>query len=231
MKINVIATGSKGNLYELLDNQGNSLLVEAGMSRPHFMKHRIGKKVPEMCIISHLHSDHAKYKNDFLAVMRVEVMTGKNDQYFVRSENWRVLAYDVQHGDTPCKAFLIKSEVENKLLFFATDLEFRSDYEFFEDLRNFKVENYLLEMNYNDYLYHIAENMERVGCDRHMSDNDVVSFMRIVKPHSPNIILIHGSERLSQDAYTRNYLAPKIPNATIRLARGVRGGVKDIFII
>jgi hypothetical protein len=64
-----------------------------------------------------------------------------------------------------------------------------------------------------------------------MGDNDVVNFMRIVKPKNPKIILIHGSNRLSADTYTKKYIGGKLLNATVEVATGVKNGVKNLFII
>ena len=70
-------------------------------------------------------------------------------------------------------------------------------------MKKFSVKKYLIEVNYNDYLYHLADDMQRIGCDRHFSDNDLVRFIRRVGVKDPTIITIHGSNRLSADAYTK----------------------------
>ena len=45
MRINCISTGSSGNLYELLDSKGNSIILEAGEPESIY----IGKRyTPEM---------------------------------------------------------------------------------------------------------------------------------------------------------------------------------------
>ena len=48
MRINCISTGSSGNLYELLDSKGNSIILEAGEPRHTYMKHREATTAPEM---------------------------------------------------------------------------------------------------------------------------------------------------------------------------------------
>ena len=57
MRINCISTGSSGNLYELLDSKGNSIILEAGEPRHTYMKHREATTAPEMVIITHSHGD------------------------------------------------------------------------------------------------------------------------------------------------------------------------------
>lgn len=224
MKINVIATGSAGNLYEIVDNFGNSMLIEAGESRATYVKHRIGKEAPEMCIISHGHSDHAHYRNEFAAVMPVHFMQERNE-----SANFKALGFEMNHGESTSMSFIVKSLREGKFLYFCTDAEF-GDYEsLFAELSRLKVDIFLIECNYNDFLYHKADEEMRRGCDRHLSDNDVVRFIRRVNPKNPKIITIHGSNRLSGDTYTKKYLSSKLLNATVEVAIGQKGGVKNIF--
>lgn len=226
MKINVIATGSAGNLYELVDNAGNSMLIEAGMPRATYVKYRIGEIPPEMCIISHGHMDHSKYKGEFEAVMPVYLKIERNE-----SDNWKALGLEVKHGDGTTFCFLIKSLIEDKFLFFGTDMELGDYPHVFSRLNDLKVENFLIECNYNDYLFHLATEEQRQGCIRHLSDNDVVNFIRKSGAKNPKIVTIHGSNRLSADTYTKKYLSSKIITSTVNVAVGVKGGQKNIFII
>jgi len=227
MKINVIATGSAGNLYELIDKDGNSMLIEAGMSRATYVKFRVGVTPPEMCIISHSHMDHAQYKGEFTAVMPVYLAQEKNV-----SEHFKVFGLPLNHRDVTTMTFLIRSLVESKFLYFATDVQFDNLAEdVCDDLRHFKVENFLIECNYNDYLFHLATDEQRQGCSRHLSDNDVIKFIRKSGAKNPKIITIHGSNRLSADTYTKKYLSSKLITSTVNVAVGVKGGQKNIFII
>ena len=227
MIINVIATGSSGNLYELIDKWGNSMLIEAGKPRSEYMKYKISNQAPEMCIVSHNHMDHAHFVGEFKAMIPVYVSQRKNT-----STNWKAIGFEVNHGEGKSTAFIIKSLVEEKFLFFGTDFEFSKDYtELYESLKYLKVENYLIECNYNDFLFHLATPEQRLGCSRHFSDNDVVNFMRIVQPKNPKIITIHGSNRLSGDTYTKKQISSKILNSIVSVAVGQKNGVKNLFTI
>jgi len=228
MKINVISTGSSGNLYEILDSSGNSMIIECGMPRSHFVKHRIGKLPPEMAIISHSHSDHAQYKGEFLAVMPVYLAPTNQ-----RSENWHVIGFPTKHGDSMTIVFIIKSLIEEKLLFFGTDFELDEYPILFKNLVFHKVENFLIECNYNDCLIHLKDVTDdmRKQCQRHLSDNDVINFIKKTGAKNPKIITIHGSNRLSADTYTKKYLSSKLITSTVFVAVGVKDGIKNIFII
>ena len=228
MKINVIATGSAGNLYEVVDVAGNSMLIEAGYSIEMYMKHRVGVIPPECLIVSHKHTDHYSFALNWSAFTDVHVEPEK-----VETKSWKVMGFDVEHGGCPCKAFIIKSLVENRMFLFATDLMY--DDAKIKDLEQIcsylELENFVIECNYNDYLYHLAKAEQRIGCDRHFSDNDVVRFVRNTEAKKAKIITIHGSHRLCSDSYTKRYLGGKLPAATIAVAVGATKSSKNVFII
>ena len=123
--------------------------------------------------------------------------------------------------------------VEDKFLFFATDLQYNYNLfnRIFFYIQRYKVQNFLIELNYNDYLYKLADENQRIGCDRHFSDNDVVRFIRKSGAEEPKIITIHGSNRLSADTYTKKYLSEKLPAAKVFVATGAKQGIKDIYKI
>ena len=228
MKINVISTGSSGNLYEILDSAGNSMILECGMPRSHYVKYRIGKLPPEMAIISHSHSDHAQYKGEFLAVMPTYLAQEKNV-----SEHFKAFGFLEKHGDVQTMCFIIKSLVEDKFLFFGTDFEYSENSPLLTWIRMMKVENFLIECNYNDCLIHLKDVTDemRKQCQRHLSDNDVINFIKKTGAKNPKIITIHGSNRLSADTYTKKYLSSKLITSTVFVAVGVKGNVKNIFIV
>ena len=226
MRLNVIATGSSGNLYELLDSKGNAIIIEAGKPRYDYVSHKVGIECPEMCIISHSHTDHSKYKGEFEAIMQVHYKPAKCE-----SKSFRVFGTPAKHGEITTQLFIIKSLVDNEIVFFGTDFEFGDYPELFKTLMACNVTKFIIECNYNDYLYHLADDLNRIGCDRHLSDNDVINFIKKTKAKNPTLILIHGSNRLCIDKYTIKYIKKKLPSAMIGIAKGVKGKTKDTFII
>lgn len=230
MIINVIATGSSGNLYEIIDSAGNCFILEAGEPRQTFIKNRESKieNQPEMCIISHNHSDHAKWANEYEMICPVFRW-----EKTAESANFKAFGYQVPHGDILNYAYLIKSLQDEKFVFFATDLEYSEEHlkPIFDDLRKYNVRVFLLEVNYNDFLYHKANEEQRRGCNRHFSDNDAVRFLRALNLQDEkfSLITIHGSNRLSGNAYVKKYIKRKFPNAEIGIAVGAKGRTKDLF--
>lgn len=226
MKINVIATGSKGNLYELIDSAGNCMLIEAGVPRQTYITNRAGKKPPEMAIVSHGHMDHSQFIGEYRALMPTFL-----EEKYNRSENWKTIGFKTKHGEGTTTVYLIKSLIDKDILFFGTDFEFGEYTELFDTLNYYNVENYLIECNYNDYLFHLATEEQRRGCSRHLSDNDVVNFIKKSGAKNPKIITIHGSNRLSADTHTKKYISSKLMTATVDVAVGAKGKQKNLFII
>lgn len=220
-------TGSNGNLYEIIDNNGNCILIETGASRLTYIKFKEGLFPPEMAIVSHKHQDHYQFFGEYKAVMPTYLQERKNE-----SENFKALGFDLKHGDVTSTAYIIFSKIENKFVFFGTDFQYSDEYtKLFETLKYFEVENYLIECNYNDYLFHLATDEQRFGCSKHMSDNDVINFIKKVNPKNPKIITIHGSNRLSADSYTKKYISSKILNANVQVATGAKEKQQNLFLL
>lgn len=227
MKINVIATGSAGNLYEILDSKGNSVLFETGIPFKEYLKFREGKSFPEFVAVTHEHGDHYKYFDEYCnAINNVFIHELKFE-----TDNFKLHAIPVLHGECPCDAFILKSLVDNEVLFFATDFQYDEYDTIHEVIRMLKIERFLIECSYNDYLYHLANPEQRLGLDRHFSDNDLIRFIKKSGARLPKIITIHGSNRLSSDTYTKKYLKSKLPNAIIGVSVGATKESKNIFII
>jgi ribonuclease BN (tRNA processing enzyme) len=226
MKINIISTGSSGNLYELLDSEGNSIILEAGEPRNKYLKQKIGALPPEMCIVSHGHMDHSHYIGEYRAIVPTYLSQEENV-----SEHFKAFGFTVKHGEGTSTAYIIKSLVENDFLFFGTDFEYADYVDLFENLHYYKVDKFLIECNYNQYLYHLANEEQRRGCIRHLSDTQLVRFVKRTGAKNPKIITIHGSHRLSADIYTKKYIQKAIPTATVSVAVGSTPAFKNIFSI
>ena len=77
-----ISEKNKMTQYEIIDNKGNSMLIEAGVSRATFMKLKENLKAPEMCIISHKHLDHYQYFAEYKAMIPTFLQERKKGQTF-----------------------------------------------------------------------------------------------------------------------------------------------------
>lgn len=182
-----------------------------------------------MCLISHKHMDHHQYWGEFAAIMPTHIFKDRCE-----SQNWKAFGIPLKHGEGQTMTFIIKSLVENKFIFFGTDIEFEpQNEELFLTLKKFEVENYLIECNYNDFLIHcedVSDEM-RKQCKRHLSDNNLINFIKKTGAKNPKIITIHGSNRLSADTYTKKYISSKLLNSTVFIAVGAKNNQKDLFNI
>lgn len=124
----IIASSSKGNAY-LLDN----LLIEAGIPM-RALKRGLKFKLPDACIVSHEHGDHAKSVMDLL-VSSVPVFASAGTwrklgikhyrAFTIKAGNtyeiagWDVTPIEAEHDAEEPLAFIL--EKDNRKILFATD--------------------------------------------------------------------------------------------------------------
>ena len=121
MKFKVISSGSSGNCY-ILESDTEALIIEAGVPIKE-VKIALGFNVRKIVgvIASHVHSDHAKYLNDYMGITRIykpyEVVTS-NKQF----GNFFVKAFPLVH-DVECYGFYITHPDIGSLIY-ASDTEY-----------------------------------------------------------------------------------------------------------
>lgn len=208
MKLKVLGSGSSGNSYALIADNGEILAIEAGCKFLDFKK-MIDWKIANVsgCIVSHEHGDHARYIKDFMqsgitvytaieTQKAIEDYTGERTvsiqplrEYQIGS--FTVTPFNVPHeSEIECYGYLIKHEEMGKLLFL-TDLEY-CKYNF----SGLQVEHVMCECNYS---------MEFVDCNEpnyehrlrgHMSLDTALKFISTNdNPALRNVVLIHLSDK------------------------------------
>lgn len=207
MKLIIIGSSSQGNSYALQSDSGEILLIEAGVPLKE-VKKAIGYKTSKVvgCIVSHVHSDHARYIPEYL---RAGINVSSNDEVAEKYPGIDTMYENVtsrfgKFGATP---FEVKHDAKNfgylihepsyGTIFFATDC-----YNLHFVIRGCKT--YLAECNYSDSLLDKAVtdgSTQRRQADRirlsHMSMEHAISWLRDcdVEHCARKIILIHGSAR------------------------------------
>lgn len=129
MKAQVIASGSSGNSYILTDSNQNSLLIECGKGT---FENAL-RQVPDVSkisavIISHKHNDHYGDADKWVK-SGVKVYTPEQMQHAEQFNlacagmvPYSVIPLCVEHDPgIDCYAFFIRSNFEEKYIFFATD--------------------------------------------------------------------------------------------------------------
>lgn len=161
MKLKVLGSSSSGNCYLLTADNGETLIIEAGI-RFDKVKKALDFDLSKVvgCIVTHEHGDHAKYVRDFInAYISVLMSDGTNealgltDQWNVHPVqpfskhnvgSFQVMPFPVQHDAKEPFGYLIRHPECGSVLF-ATDtyyLKYR-----FNGLSNILIEcNYRIDL-------------------------------------------------------------------------------------
>lgn len=207
MKLKVLGSGSSGNSYALIADNGEILAIEAGCKFLDFKK-MIDWKIANVsgCIVSHEHGDHARYIKDFMksgipvytafeTQTALEIITGGRTiaippRRTRQIGSFTVTPFNVPHDtEIECYGYLIEHEEMGKLLFL-TDLEYCR-----YDFSNMKVEHIMVEANYSMDLVDRNEPNYEHRLRGHMSLYTALKFIqKNDNPALRNVVLIHLSD-------------------------------------
>ena len=213
MKLKVLGSGSSGNSYALIADNGEILAIEAGCKFMDFKK-MIDWKVSDVvgCIVSHEHGDHARYIKDFMqsgipvytafeTQTALEVITGERTTAISPNKScqigsFTVVPFNVPHDtEIECYGYLIEHEEMGKLLFL-TDLEYCK-----YDFSSMKVEQIMVEANYSMDLVDRNEPNYEHRLRGHMSLDTALKFISTNdNPALRNVVLIHLSDKSGDPA-------------------------------
>lgn len=193
MKIKTFASSSKANCYQISDSK-TKIIIEAGLSLKKLLKlSDFDVSKINGVLVSHSHTDHSEFINDFLKLGITCYMTFetakslKLDSTFVeiieikksfKIGSLTIKAFETQHDYTGSVGFWIKSELENKRLVFATDT-------FYIKYKFQKINYYMIECNYDAEI--LKKNIELGiidGCrakrlkSSHFSLQNVIEFFK-----------------------------------------------------
>mgnify|MGYP002802832090 CR=1 FL=1 len=214
MLLKCAGTGSKGNSYALIADNGEVLMIECGVKWSEIMKmidYQTSKAVG--CICSHAHSDHLVsykdclhygipiYTNDETAehfeIISGEKMIGKPERIPFEMGSFHVTGFYLPHTtrdkDTgaliPCPNFGYLIQCGDEKLLYMTDWEYCS-YVFKKQRINYMV----LECNHMDNLMDSSSANYIHALKGHSSLSVVKDFVEVNKtPDLRNIILCHLS--------------------------------------
>jgi len=134
-------SGSTGNLYEIVANNGKRLLLEVGVPWSK-LKWAINYDLSniEAAFASHFHSDHFKAHKDVMMSgidlyaskeafessgsennRRAKILT---DKTLVRLDSFQVYCFGVEHDCPNTFGFIVRENETGEYLFFATDTAF-----------------------------------------------------------------------------------------------------------
>lgn len=200
-------SGSSGNSYALIADNGEILAIESGCKFLDFEK-MIDWKISDVvgCIVSHEHGDHARYIKDFMksgipvytafeTQTALETITGERTiaippRTARQIRSFSVTPFNVPHDtEIECYGYLIKHEEMGRLLFL-TDLEY-CKYNF----SKLNIEHIMVEANYSMELVDRDEPNYEHRLRGHMSLDTALKFIQTNdNPALRNVVLIHLSD-------------------------------------
>lgn len=213
MRFKVLGSGSSGNGYLLISDNGETLVIEAGVRLSEVLKHVPHRNIAGL-IVSHAHGDHAGYLGDYLDRRittwihdeSLKDWKGKVKNFFplyfdegrkFSIGNFDIIPFRLMH-DTPCFGFLIQHPDMTGNFLFCTDTA-EIPYTF-DNVQTMAIEA--------DYDYDILTDNVRDGklnltlarriCSTHLSIVKAVEFCKnsdLKKLN--NIILLHLSRNNS----------------------------------
>lgn len=214
MILKCAGTGSKGNSYALIADNGEVLMIECGVKWSEIMNmidYQTSKAVG--CICSHAHSDHLRsykdclhygipiFTNDETAehfeIISGEKMIGLPERIPKRIGSWTAIPFYLPHTtrdkDTgaliPCPNFGYLIQCGDEKLLYMTDFEF-CKYVF----KSQRINYMLLECNHMDNLMDSGSANYIHALKGHSSLSVVKDFVEVNKtPDLRNIILCHLS--------------------------------------
>jgi len=208
MKLEIIASGSKGNFY-LLHGINETLMIECGIEFSKIEKAlNYDFSRVDYCLLSHEHGDHAKsakkISNSGISLFTAPktlfkvTFTGKHEvEKTLETKEFKITRFDTEHDAVDPQGFLIESKTEFKKIVFITDSKFCK-----YDFSNGEIDCFMIEVNYQNSL--LRENEElgliaKARADRvrnsHFELDNAIAFLNASKSAKTKIVVpVHMSK-------------------------------------
>lgn len=227
MKLKCIATGSSGNCYTLTADNGETLILDAGIGIRDIKK-GLNWNIRNVvgCIVSHAHSDHSKSVKD-LRDMGIPVFTPYEvllTNKFLANSYFAVRIFDLTTSDNkwvhtnsdgsecPCYGFLIEHPEMGKMLYI-TDCEFVK-------WRFSGINHILLGVNYDKDLIDNEDSAKVNHVYRgHMSIDTACDFVKANNfKDLENVIMCHLSKNNADKNLFIEKMKKTVPNVNVEVA-------------
>lgn len=187
MKLITLSTGSKGNCYILMSNNGKFCVLDCGLKLKSITSHPEFTTFADLDFMfsTHEHKDHSLSLEDF-KLCGCEIVSYENADTTknITIGQWRLRLFHVKHNAVNY-GIIIHDTVENKTICYATD--------FIEMPKIKNVDYWLYEINYDDFTV-----------DRIIESQD------ISKIHVANNIQHHNSLEYAEQYFTELGNKPKL---------------------
>lgn len=207
MRLYVVSTGSKANCYILSSDNGESVILDAGVAFKKVLPHIPDVHKVSACAVTHCHSDHARAINDF-TLRGIPIITSKGTLDAlessgigykplqpVRRGGFTIMPFEVQHDAAEPFGFLIRYNPTGETVLYATDTYYLK--------YTFPGINYwIVECNFCDDLIDgetDAALRNRLK-ESHMSLNRLCDTLKANDlSHTAKIVLVHLSDKRSDE--------------------------------
>ena len=133
MRLYVVSTGSKANAYILSADDGECVILDAGVAYKKVLPHIPDVHKVVACVCTHEHSDHARAIKDFTlhgipiitskGTLDALGMNGKGYEELkpVKLNSFTIMPFAVQHDAAEPFGFLIRYNPTGETILYATD--------------------------------------------------------------------------------------------------------------
>ncbi len=230
MRLTILGSSSSGNCYCLTTNDGEQLIIEAGINYKKVLQNTNFNKNVSGLLVTHEHGDHAKFIRDF-AKGGIEIFCTKgtaeatgivnyfnlktiSHNCFFNAGTFTILPFNIVHDAKEPVGFIINHMESGKILFL-TDTRFCKSK--FPAVQNILIEaNYcekIIEQNLKSGALHPAVK-ERIERSHMPISTTLLTLERMDLSNVNNIILIHLSNKNSDAVQFKNLVEKKTGKRT-----------------
>lgn len=222
MKIYVFGSSSVGNCYLARFENGKNILLECGISIKtiisKLMEIKLSLNDISFCILSHIHTDHSLAKDDLIK-RGIRIV-----EYDYQDSDISVWSIPVNHGKTPCNAYIIACDSEK--LFFGTDFISFVNTSDLKKVLTTPFNKIMIECNFSDELIEKTADLKKVLRQKntHMSLRGCIKYLTNMNLKKCNeIFLMHLSDGYADELQMQSliYYETKIPTRICKKLGGV----------
>lgn len=171
LELKCISTGSTANCY-LLTNGKEILIIDMGIKYKQLLTEIDDLEKVVGAVLSHEHTDHnalnsKQRTSDLLEQIGIKIISPKNAELYKKYKlgSFEIIPIECYHN-VICYGYVIK--IDNQYVYFATDTQQM------KRITNIKIDHFIVECNYCDYL-----------CKEAMlnSETDLVHLQNIMRNH------------------------------------------------
>lgn len=193
MKLITVGTGSKGNCYLLKRDNDRYIALDCGMPWKKVMVATSFRPSDiDLALVTHIHSDHARYIGDFVANGIETVTTSNKARKILRKGEVDIVPFEVPH-DVLCYGYLIR--VDGRTIVYMTDFGY-CRYTF----KSWNVDTFVIACNHDENPDADEAKYAHVVMG-HSSLSTVKGILEANKSESmKNVILVHYSQNADVEA-------------------------------